>query len=113
MNEDKKYNGWANYETWNAALWIDNDGYGEELRERAEEILSDNDGDKEEAHDELHGMIESYIEEFAPEVKGMYADLLNSALREIDYHEIADHYVKDAISDMEYQKQKEAKSGVK
>jgi hypothetical protein len=23
--EDKKYNGWNNYETWLTALWIDND----------------------------------------------------------------------------------------
>lgn len=25
MTDDKAYNGWKNYETWNVALWIGND----------------------------------------------------------------------------------------
>ena len=25
MNTQDKYNGWANYETWNASLWINNE----------------------------------------------------------------------------------------
>ena len=26
MIQSNKYNGWTNYETWNVALWLDNDG---------------------------------------------------------------------------------------
>ena len=25
MNEERKYNGWTNYETWATALWLDNE----------------------------------------------------------------------------------------
>ena len=33
---DKEYNGWTNYETWNVALWIDNErGTQNDRRERA------------------------------------------------------------------------------
>ena len=31
--ENKTYNGWTNFETWQAALWLDNDGFIEILRE--------------------------------------------------------------------------------
>lgn len=27
MSEDKTHNGWTNYETWNAYLWITGDAY--------------------------------------------------------------------------------------
>jgi len=100
MGNNQEYNGWTNYETWLAALWIDNDGYGEELREQAEKLLSGNDGAKDYARNELLATIKSYIEEFTPEMpNSMYADLLSAALSEINYYEIAEHYVEDAAAE--------------
>ena len=44
--ENKKYNGWNNYETWLTALWIDNDcgsyQYRCELVEQATEEHEEN-----------------------------------------------------------------------
>jgi hypothetical protein len=97
MATDTRYNGWSNYETWNCALWFDNDyGLYSLWHERAQELYDDAD---EEDRDDLVGdlakELESWVEENTPEVSGMFADLLNSALGAIDYYEIAEHYMSD------------------
>lgn len=95
---DTTYNGWTNYETWCANLWIDNeDGY---WREHTQDILREEDNDRDDATDELARAMESYYDEFAPDVEGMYADLLGASMSRINWYEIAKHYVDDAITDV-------------
>lgn len=60
----KEYNGWQNYETWNVALWLDNEqGSYNYWRERAEEIVKDADGDNAEEKKENAATEQSIFED--------------------------------------------------
>jgi hypothetical protein len=48
----------------------------------------------------LANALEAAHDEGMPEVHGVYADLLNSASREIDWHEIAESMIGDAEADL-------------
>ena len=101
MNE-KTYNGWTNYETWLVKLWMDNDeGSNSYWNEQAEECIKnvieegkpDYLSHKKEAARNLAGMIKDQHEENSPtENSGVYADLMNAALSEVNWDEIASHY---------------------
>jgi hypothetical protein len=87
MNE-KEYNGYTNYETWLVNLWIDND---EGLSEMITDITRSN-------RSELHNIADSIkelIEEGIPEVTGLYADLMNAAISEVNWHEIAENHLEE------------------
>ena len=73
------YNGWANKETWLVSLWL-GDYFQQEI-ECGQEITS--------AHvkDTINNMLAD-----SPALWGLFSDLLNCALGEIDCHEIASHY---------------------
>ena len=86
--KDTRYNGWSNYETWNVALWLDNDfDMWSELSE------SCNDGTYEDVN-ELADYLENFIDEMNPVLNdaSMFSDLLSSSFREVNYREIAEHY---------------------
>jgi hypothetical protein len=101
QTEKQKYNGWSNYETWCVNLWIENDeGLNDTVIDFAIDIIESSDG-KDEAIRDLSKKIESEIDEFTPELKGMFADLLTSALSSVDYYEIAEHYIDDNWADKE------------
>lgn len=97
---DKGYNGWKNYETWNAALWIDNepDSYEErrDMARRARSVM------------DLAESLKSWVEDMAPDLgASMFSDLLTAALGKVDWREIAAHWYEEAHEDDEEEEEAE------
>lgn len=104
MSNDTRYNGWTNYETWNLALWLDNDqGYYTYWHAQAQKAWNtaedkqpnpylDRDGN---ARMLLSDQLCQEIEDAQPELIEFWADMITAALGEIDWLEIADHYLSD------------------
>lgn len=96
----KEHNGWYNYETWAVALWMDNDeGSQERWADEAQTRLKMARGDADEATYGLETAIKVQHEESVPELQGFAADLLNAAMSEVNWREIARHLVEDAIAE--------------
>lgn len=80
--KEDKYNGWTNYETWLVKLWMDNDQGSyimfNEWAKESEDIYT------------LSNQVKDFFEEENPmESAGVFTDLLNSALSEVNWDEIA------------------------
>ncbi len=96
MTNPNKYNGWTNYETWLCNLWFENYDFTDIL-----DIFEDY-----EEKDDILRIIKNYIkddveyrvEESRESASGFVNDLINAALGEIDYYDIAEHYVDDVMS---------------
>lgn len=99
---DSKYNGWRNYETWLANLWLNNDQgtywfWCEEARDAWRyAATTDYLTRQQSARRELAKRLQNEIEENSPcPEAGLYSDLLNSAISEIDWYEVADAFLED------------------
>lgn len=80
--ESTEYNGWVNYETWLAALWLDNTSETYHYwRERA---------CNEPMHVVADALKEAHEDGF-DETVGLYADLINAALSRINWFDIVKH----------------------
>ena len=97
-NSNTKYNGWTNYETWLCNLWFDNFDFTEMLD------IFDGCEDKGDILRIIKNYIKDYVEEYVEESRGNASgfvdDLISSALGEIDYYDIAEHYVDEVWNEL-------------
>lgn len=105
---EKGYNGWTNYETWCVNLWLDNDEGSQSFwAERARNVYADavseytwqtkRDAAVQQLADELSNEVDT-MNPVADDAS-MFSDLMGAALSEVDWRELASHYIDAAIEE--------------
>ena len=93
MNKNA-YNGWTNYETWLVKLWMDNDeGSYRMFQDMADDYLKQ---DGEDSPSGFANAIKEAHESSLPELTGFAADLINAAMSEVNWFEIATSLFEEA-----------------
>lgn len=101
------YNGWKNYETWNVALWLDQ-ATQKQCSEMAQSAYNNAKADGtftrlERAKLDLANSLKAWIEESNPlaDTNSMFSDMLNAALGEVDWYELAGNFLEDVEEEVE------------
>lgn len=106
MSTNNTYNGWTNYETWNANLWIDNDWrMSEQFAMIAGDLFGSYD-DVDTVAQLLAECISDAFYDMMPDLEpSFYSDVLNASMREVNWWEIARHYVETEAEQLENEKE--------
>jgi|SRR6185369_2179849 len=93
----ERFNGWSNYETWAVASCLDNDEESYKWRRAAAREAFASHESAATAISAFAEQLKATHEEDMPEVGGVFADLLGAALGEVDWYEIAEHYINEVV----------------
>jgi hypothetical protein len=99
------YNGWTNYETWLANLWMNEswDEYNELAKDSCRDAIDENKIDRTEAEKTFVDIVESEFYNRLDEIEldGVLRDLLQGAIESIKFYEIASHWIEDVIEEVQ------------
>lgn len=97
-NTRESYNGWANYDTWNFKLWLDNEQSTQEMINDFVKTVYNKNLKNYESILEIKTFLEQYALENAPELSnGFYSDVLGASIRSVDYYSIAESYFNEYV----------------
>jgi hypothetical protein len=88
--ENKGYNGWTNYETWNWYLW-----HGDSVEDDFGDIVRDCDRDVYQVSKAIQEWTDDLTENYKMPENGFFADILNAAIQEVNWYEIAEHIIEE------------------
>ena len=99
--DTQKYNGWTNYATWLVNLHFCNLDFTDDVESGA---FDDMDADDIRCHvaSWIQELVESYLDEVVDTDNLFVLDVVSTTINDVDWHDIADHYVddiQDAIKD--------------
>lgn len=96
---DETYNGWKNVETWVVNLWLNNDrGYYETVRRIISDTAYYNKFYRPKDDSSVHTpsmRIETMVRKMNPINGGMFADIINHSLNQVDWLAIAEGFKDD------------------
>lgn len=100
-DDSRRYNGWSNYETWLCNMWFNDFDFTDMMD------MFGNCKDNCDVLDIIQNYIKEHVEEYVEyslspgDQHGFMHDMLNAAVSEIDFRDIAEHYVDDVVDELE------------
>mgnify|MGYP003597062251 FL=1 len=85
------YNGWTNYATWLAKLWIDENGYDPEFLKNKTRF---------EVQEDLKSYCTYLLGAENDDLPGFLFDVLQSYLSDVYWYELADHLIEEKTENM-------------
>jgi hypothetical protein len=93
------YNGWTNHETWLVNLWLGEGAIGDLMGVEEQGRYFAERNDKHVAVRKMSEWLREQVDGIAigDQPAGLAADLIGSAMAAVNWDEIAEHFVEDAI----------------
>jgi predicted DNA-binding protein len=95
--DTQKYNGWTNYATWLVNMHFDSCFFTDGEVEDGVFDDMNKDGIRCYVASWIQEYVESYLEEVVDTDNIFVSDIIESTINDVDWHDIADHYVDDIL----------------